>query len=186
MTPPPRVLLATRRRLGALRRAARRRGATRWGGVLGLASVAARLAEAFPLLAGFWVSAWGLGRLVHRGGRGQALALGAAALLLAGWLVAWGVGVHRWTAAAIAFPGWVSAGFGWWQGRRSLRPAPPRMERRSGGFGPLLLARSPRARAARGRRVHPPPGASGGSRLSATTPPPTTCRSRGSGWRRGG
>ena len=106
------------------------------GGLFGLTSVLLALAAATPLLAGFWVSAWGVGRAL--GGREPAgtLALGAAAMLLAGWLVSWGIGIHRLLTVAVVLPGWVLAA---WQFRRrhkqTLRP-----ERRSAGFGPLLLA----------------------------------------------
>ena len=109
------------------------------GGPVGLASVLPALAAAAPLLAGFWASAWGVGRAL--GGRepAGALALGAAAVLLAGWLVAWGVGVHRLTAVAVVLPGWGLAAWrirGWRiRGWRARRP-----ERRSAGWGPLLLA----------------------------------------------
>lgn len=115
------------------------------GGVLGLNAAAAAMLASAPWLAGFWFSAWGVGRChagLRRRGPGQVLAVGAAAVLLAGWLVAWGPGISRALVLAVLAPGWVLGGVDAlrvWRlserrGRGLVRP-----ERRRLGPGPLLL-----------------------------------------------
>ncbi|BAM03436.1 hypothetical protein PSMK_12770 [Phycisphaera mikurensis NBRC 102666] len=112
-------------------------GAAGVGAAVGWLGVLEAVLRSSGLLAGFWLSAWGLGGLLGpRVGTGQRLAVGAAALLLAGWLAAWLLGVSRGVAVGVAAPGWLLL-------IREARRRPVRrvrVARRPGSLAPLLLA----------------------------------------------